>query len=613
MIAEADKMRALGATDADIQEDAFAEMVGQKIAEQTFDELTPDDIRVIWQNFILTASPEELRHAANNLRAKGEVDCPYDLEHLADLRERGGGINASSISLTAEQAEILAVKPSQGHVMVIDAIAGAGKTTTLRQYAEAHRLTRFLYLCFNKAQADEATASFPSNVVCKTTHALAFSQTGFPYTRNSSKGGFREPRAKAIMAPLNIGEVLTAQAVVGTVTRYLQSHHPEIGKYHLPFFATGFADDGQLLIIEKAKELWCKMCDVQDANIGMSHDGYLKLWQVQCLRGMELPTIFGKYDAILVDEAQDTNPAFEAILRKLVNHNVHSMVFVGDERQSIYQWRGAVNLLSRLSVAIENEQVYGTRKTLTESFRYGPRTARIATQILTHNNDDPTRIRLIGRGVDNAEVNGSHCYLSRTNAGLVDRVRSTMESAPRTAIYHFAATKGPEWNPELPYKFEFIRSVYHFYAGTPYMATDPEVKRFTSWGDILRHGRRNGQDDQAVDQELATAVNFVEKYGRDTPYILDSIIDRSGSPLDATASFSTAHRAKGLEWDRVTILSDFPRLAPLSDDEEPEPVSRPELNLLYVAVTRGKSWVDLNDDLTRFTSESATNFCQLKQ
>jgi hypothetical protein len=88
--AEADKMRAAGATDADLQEDAFAEIIGEKIAEQTFGELTPDDLRAVWQNFLETASPEELRHAAKNLRAQGESACLYDLEHLADLREREG-------------------------------------------------------------------------------------------------------------------------------------------------------------------------------------------------------------------------------------------------------------------------------------------------------------------------------------------------------------------------------------------------------------------------------------------------------------------------------------------------------------------------------------------
>lgn len=52
VLTEADKMRAAGAGDADIQEDAFTEMVGQKIAEQTFSELTPDDLKAIWQNLI---------------------------------------------------------------------------------------------------------------------------------------------------------------------------------------------------------------------------------------------------------------------------------------------------------------------------------------------------------------------------------------------------------------------------------------------------------------------------------------------------------------------------------------------------------------------------------
>lgn len=88
LLAEAEKMRALGATDADIQEDAFAVMISQKIAEQTFGKLTPDDHKAIWRNF----SPEQLRHMAKNLRAKGESDCPYDLEHLADLREREGAV-----------------------------------------------------------------------------------------------------------------------------------------------------------------------------------------------------------------------------------------------------------------------------------------------------------------------------------------------------------------------------------------------------------------------------------------------------------------------------------------------------------------------------------------
>jgi ATP-dependent exoDNAse (exonuclease V) beta subunit len=34
---------------------------------------------------------------------------------------------------------------------------------------------------------------------------------------------------------------------------------------------------------------------------------------------MSLPSIFSRYGAILVDEAQDLNPVFEAILTKVIN------------------------------------------------------------------------------------------------------------------------------------------------------------------------------------------------------------------------------------------------------------------------------------------------------
>jgi hypothetical protein len=90
LLAEADKLRAAGATDADVQEDLFIDMVSRKVAAQTFDDLGCDERKEIWFNFVQTASPEQLRNTAKNLRGKGEVDVPYDLEHLADLREREG-------------------------------------------------------------------------------------------------------------------------------------------------------------------------------------------------------------------------------------------------------------------------------------------------------------------------------------------------------------------------------------------------------------------------------------------------------------------------------------------------------------------------------------------
>jgi DNA helicase-2/ATP-dependent DNA helicase PcrA len=48
-----------------------------------------------------------------------------------------------------------------------------------------------------------------------------------------------------------------------------------------------------------------------------------------------------KYDYYIVDEAQDTSLVQNAIIR-LISYPKHSLCMVGDPRQSIYSWRGAV-------------------------------------------------------------------------------------------------------------------------------------------------------------------------------------------------------------------------------------------------------------------------------
>jgi hypothetical protein len=95
LLVERGKMRALGDSDADIREDAFIEMVSQKAFEGILHELGPDEFKALskemWSDFIERASPEKLRETAGKLRAngRGASEGAYDLEHLADLRERG--------------------------------------------------------------------------------------------------------------------------------------------------------------------------------------------------------------------------------------------------------------------------------------------------------------------------------------------------------------------------------------------------------------------------------------------------------------------------------------------------------------------------------------------
>lgn len=76
--------------------------------------------------------------------------------------------------------------------LVIEAGAGTGKTSTLRLLASSAPDRRGIYVAYNRAIADDAKRSFPSNVTCATAHALAFRAVGRQFAHR-----LRAPRMPA--------------------------------------------------------------------------------------------------------------------------------------------------------------------------------------------------------------------------------------------------------------------------------------------------------------------------------------------------------------------------------------------------------------------------------
>ena len=104
--------------------------------------------------------------------------------------------------------------------------------------------------------------------------------------------------------------------------------------------AGGFRDEDRLHKkpdIYKVYQLYCQMC--RQSGV-MDFDDIL-LYMNILLRGSAeaMASIAGRFDAILVDEYQDTNLAQYLILKKLAVHR--NITVVGDDSQSIYAFRGA--------------------------------------------------------------------------------------------------------------------------------------------------------------------------------------------------------------------------------------------------------------------------------
>jgi len=125
------------------------------------------------------------------------------------------------------------------------------------------------------------------------------------------------------------------------------------------------------------------------------------------------------------------------------------------------------------------------------------------------------------------------------------------------------------------------------------------MRRFASFAQLRDYAERSN------DRELITRCKIVETYRDRIPELIERI--RQTRDPAAEVTITTAHRAKGLEFDNVILGDDFPALMidgvlpavrGLVDDEDVLPEE--EANLWYVATTRARKSLVLNQMLHDF-------------
>lgn len=106
---------------------------------------------------------------------------------------------------TAEQLTALE-SYATGEDLIIEAGAGAGKSSTLRLLAESTPERRGQYLAFNRALVDDARGAFPSHVNVATVHSLAFRALGHRYSHRLNGPRMRsdEIAARLSIQPIKI-------------------------------------------------------------------------------------------------------------------------------------------------------------------------------------------------------------------------------------------------------------------------------------------------------------------------------------------------------------------------------------------------------------------------
>lgn len=486
------------------------------------------------------------------------------------LKEAFGGFEP-----TSEQRRAVDLYTSGGDLKLI-ATAGSGKSTFLRALArlDFRRLPdrKILVLAFGAEVAREARHTYPDNTEALTVHALAkrrLANTAYgpllgklnaelpPWSTTSAAIMPRKVVVDLADGPRLMSSYVVGRIALQTVDRFCNTIDETISAAHLPDIpgiALGTLAYDQLaeVVVPTAKRAWKNILNPDSFAVQFTHSSYMKLFADM------RPTVGRSGDVILFDEAQDAAP----LAMQIVGDQNHlQRVFVGDSGQAIFRFTGAVDSLRRLPA--------DHTATLTQSFRFGESIAEAANVYLDKLGE---RVRVRGNpAIDDVVDWGMQdvtTVLARTNAGALEEVIAAQQAGKSAALIG---------NTDRALKFCGVAR--QLKAGQA--PSDPTYSAFSTWPQLLEY-----VEQQPGSSELVTQTRLIDERGVDA---IESALKSLTSPQRASFVASTAHSAKGLEFDRVKIADDFVIDEDHAGPHAPSPEDIvDEQRLAYVAVTRAR-------------------------
>lgn len=477
-----------------------------------------------------------------------------------------------------QQAVFDDVKHGAGNTVVI-ARAGSGKSTTLE---ECVRLVPddqcVLVLAFNRAIADAFKTRVHGlpNVDVMTAHSFGLRACG-QLGKLKIDGQRSQKLARPIADAWGKKHAFDARRAMCRVVSFAKGALINVNNFNA---LENIVDErgvdvpeGRSLdaFLTACSRLLDRCADVSDGALDFDDMIWLPI-----VRGLRIT----KYARVFVDETQDLNAAqLELSIRALAPSG--RALYVGDDRQAIYGFRGAdENAVSRVVERLE-------AKVLPLSITY--RCARSIVEVARREVPDleaaPNAIDGIVRRVkiDDLDPEPGDAVLSRTNAPLISLCLQWLGRGVRCAIL---GRDVGESLRALVAKLD-ASSVPQL---RDYVAQwrDVEVQRLTSKDPPLESAAQAVEDRAECLFAISNGCSSIEAVVSRLEQLFDGNDDSS-----AHVTLSSTHKAKGLEWDRVWVLRDTYRAAPGAPQWKRKgtvvPFGAEERNLWYVCTTRAKT------------------------
>ncbi len=481
---------------------------------------------------------------------------------------------------TAEQSAIIHAA-TQPQSLMVNALAGTGKTTTLTMLAKALPAEPALALAFNKKIKEELEKRFPSNFTVMTMNGLGHRAWSFTINKKkmlidanklgrlTSEALKAFPDSKSEWASLRTLVVMAMQrGLVPSQFQHAKSLIPDTPDtweqldYELDLNLTSNERKLARRILIESIEEGFKGCISYDDQI-------------------YLPVVFAgafpRFPIVLVDEAQDLSPLNHQMLKKVA---AGKLIVVGDPRQAIYGFRGAdhhsmenLRTLKPEWIELPLNTTFRCPQSVVE--RQHPHAPGYRAA-----DSNPQGQILHFEGAWNWEKVsdisvGDVAILCRNNAPLLSMAFKLLRQGIGVNMLGRDIGRGlsalcKKLSPDLTQSIASFKTV------------------LSNWFETEKSKAEVNEDGSKVDSvtdKYECVLAVIENKSPKTVRELISELDNLFAKDSGLITLATGHKAKGLEWGTVIHLD--PWRIPSKWAKKPDEITQ-EHNLQYVLETRTK-------------------------
>ena len=301
---------------------------------------------------------------------------------------------------------------------------------------------------------------------------------------------------------------------------------------------------------------------------------------------------------LVIDEAQDMDASQFELVQALMQQNEDMrLILVGDDDQNIFAFRGAMSIYMQHFARMQDAITYQ----LTENFRSGSEIVSFANQWasrITHRlktnpgisaNPSKSKVSIIAYKSPHLIVPVSEAVKTAGLSGTTGiLVRTNEEAIQLAAVLRQLGMRAQLVQANEQFRLALLYELRAFSQLLGHDEKNPRIEQ-KEWETAIQRFSDIFQASSRRDLVLSMAHQFAVIYPKNKYYsdwnnfIRESHLEDFANIEESTIYVSTIHKVKGKQFDNVCILlNGF------------EPTTNADKRLIYVAVTRSKTRLDIH-------------------